>query len=217
MQWPGSICNSEDVGVFCEPYTGKPAEDFLVQDLQTWAVLLGFSTIRVESCSNRRFYINAINGTVRNAMREYWTTLECPSTSPVPMWNATWLASGTCSGGNETVFFKTGLDIAKQANMLGGLREYGIVQSDTEIYPLDNVRMALQKSVGKNVVITCNKNRDGKSQIYNVHVCANKEGSALIDCPHNDSSCPQLVMFPVFNTSMLNDTSANTVHLEMVL
>ncbi|KAL5975184.1 hypothetical protein ACLOJK_031863 [Asimina triloba] len=112
------------------------------------------------------------------------------------MWNATWLASGTCSGGNETVFFETGLDIAKQANVLGGLRQAslsnnaGIVPSDTKKYRYDKVCKALQKSVGKNVVITCNKNHDGKSQIYSVHVCANKEGSALIDCPHTDFSCP---------------------------
>ncbi|KAL5975177.1 hypothetical protein ACLOJK_031856 [Asimina triloba] len=156
-------------------------------------------------------------------MREQWTTLECPSTNPQQMWNATWLASGTCSGGNETVFFETGLDIAKQANVLGGLRQAslsnnaGIVPSDTKKYRYDKVCKALQKSVGKNVVITCNKNHDGKSQIYSVHVCANKEGSALIDCPHTDFSCPQQVMLPVFTTDMLIDTSTNAVHLEMVL
>ena len=74
------------------------------------------------------------------------------------------------------------------------------IQPDGGFYNLTSIQNAIQGGIGYEPYIECNTDASGNSQLYQVYLCVDYNGSSFIDCPvfPTGGSCPSSIEFPTF-------------------
>nr|XP_004297299.2 PREDICTED: extracellular ribonuclease LE-like [Fragaria vesca subsp. vesca] len=194
QQWPGSFCDTKTS--CCYPTTGKPAADFGIHGL--WPNYKDGSY--PSNCDpNNPFDQSQISDLI-SSMQEEWPTLACPSSSGIAFWTHEWEKHGTCSETaiNQHSYFAAALDLKKKANLLQALQSTGI-KPNGESYTLADIKAALKNAIGYTPYIECNVDESGNSQLYQVYLCVDTNGSDLIECPiFPHGKCGSSIEFPTF-------------------
>ncbi|KAJ6432295.1 hypothetical protein OIU84_019521 [Salix udensis] len=90
------------------------------------------------------------------------------------------------------------LNLRRQVNLLQALKNAGI-NPDGESYSLISIRSAIQEGVGFTPWIECNADTSRNSQLYQIYLCVDTSGKALIDCPvFPRGKCDSEIEFPSF-------------------
>ncbi|KAJ6312121.1 hypothetical protein OIU76_012056 [Salix suchowensis] len=194
QQWPGSYCDT--VKSCCYPTTGKPEADFGIHGL--WP---NYNDGNYPSnCDANSPYDPKKVADLRSGMQKNWPTLACPSGSGVAFWAHEWEKHGTCSESilDQHGYFQAALNLRRQVNLLQALKNAGI-NPDGESYSLISIRSAIQEAVGFTPWIECNADTSRNSQLYQIYLCVDTSGKALIDCPvFPRGKCDSEIEFPSF-------------------
>ncbi|KAG5237287.1 ribonuclease [Salix suchowensis] len=194
QQWPGSYCDT--VKSCCYPTTGKPEADFGIHGL--WP---NYNDGNYPSnCDANSPYDPKKVADLRSGMQKNWPTLACPSSSGVAFWAHEWEKHGTCSESilDQHGYFQAALNLRRQVNLLQALKNAGI-NPDGESYSLISIRSAIQEAVGFTPWIECNADTSRNSQLYQIYLCVDTSGKALIDCPvFPRGKCDSEIEFPSF-------------------
>eukprot|EP00246_Nothoceros_aenigmaticus_P009945 TRINITY_DN2609_c0_g1_i1.p1 TRINITY_DN2609_c0_g1~~TRINITY_DN2609_c0_g1_i1.p1 ORF type:complete len:225 (-),score=0.77 TRINITY_DN2609_c0_g1_i1:229-903(-) len=194
VQWPGAYCDTSNG--CCYPTTGKPASDFSIHGL--WPNYNDGSY--PSNCDSSNPFQESLVQDLEPQLRVEWPTLACPSGTGVTFWQHEWEKHGTCSESvlNEHQYFQATLALRQQINFLGALNAAGIYPNDKK-YSLTSIKSALTSGLGKTPGIECNKDPSGNSQLYQIYVCVDTDGSTIITCPVLPSGgCASSVQFAKF-------------------
>ncbi|KAJ1290603.1 hypothetical protein BS78_02G256800 [Paspalum vaginatum] len=203
LMWPGAYCEDSDNGC-CVPKYGYPAEDFFVDDFQTFNVSINKPITR---CNGSPFDANKLDP-IENSINHYWSNIKCPPTDGVNSWKSAWNSYGVCSGLKQLDYFKAALNLRKQADVLGALAAQGI-EPDYKLYSTEMIRWAVSQKLGVTPGLQCRDGPFGKKQLYQVYLCVDTDAKTFIECPKMPKlSCPDAVVFHPFYTWMLNATAA---------
>lgn len=197
QQWPASYCHSR--GGCC----GKqPTSYFSVHGL--WPTYkkghwpsdccssgkLEFD--RKHHCSSRKFKIPSSD---LSHMNRYWKSFSCKRNEQ--FWKHEWDKHGTCSTLSARSYFESTLSLRRQIHLLRALEEAGIYPNGRD-YKLTNIEDAITHGLRVRPRVKCNRNREGKSQLFEVYVCVKLDASTLMDCPTSTGNCDPMVVFPRF-------------------
>ncbi|XP_078433156.1 ribonuclease 1-like isoform X2 [Wolffia australiana] len=177
QQWPGSLCNTRES--CCYPTSGKPGAEFSIHGLWPSNVDGSYPSF----CNpGEPFEIVKISD-LQEQMASEWPSLACPSSNGHKFWEHEWLKHGTCSDiSDQHHYFQATLNFKRKANLLGALRDAGIVP-DGGFYSLSNISETIRRGLGHYVGIVCNEDEAGNTQLYQVYVCLDNKAADFIDCP----------------------------------
>ncbi|KAJ8625122.1 hypothetical protein MRB53_033652 [Persea americana] len=202
VMWPPSYCYQTKAGC-CLPTTGKPAKDFFITGLQTHDSTTGAA---VTNCKKSNFYISELSD-LTDELNAYWSTIKCPSSNAHRYWKNSWKTYGVCSGLSQHDYFKTALELRSKLNLLSIFTSNGIVPSGENFYKVEYIKKVIEENLGVTVGIQCSKNLWDEWQLYQLHICFNKDASKIISCPQLKSyTCGEEVTFVLFNYDMLSPT-----------
>lgn len=205
--WPGAYCTDSEYGC-CVPKYGYPSEDFFVKSFMTFDSSENTAVVRCNS--DNPFDINKLDS-IENNLNHYWSNIKCPRTDGVNSWKSEWNSYGVCSGLKELDYFKAGLQLRKNADVLSALAEQGI-KPDYQLYNTAFIKWAVNQKLGVTPGVQCRDGPFGKKQLYEIYLCVDKDAKSFIDCPVLPNlSCPAEVLFHPFHTWMLNTTSAANI------
>ncbi|KAE9597367.1 hypothetical protein Lal_00029883 [Lupinus albus] len=195
LQWPGSYCDTQQS--CCYPTTGKPSADFGIHGL--WPNYKDGSY--PSNCDpNNSFQRSQISDLISSLQRN-WPTLACPSGNGIQFWTHEWEKHGTCSESvlsSQHDYFEAALNLKQRANLLQALTSAGI-QPDGGSYSLSSINAAIKGAIGYTPFIQCNVDSTRNSQLYQVYLCVNTNGSDFIQCPVFPSGkCGSEIEFPSF-------------------
>ncbi|XP_020531655.1 extracellular ribonuclease LE-like isoform X2 [Amborella trichopoda] len=150
--WPGSYC-AQSSKRCCLPTTGEPDEDFFVVGLyaanSTEAVL--------RKCPNEQsFEFSQLEG-LEESLSGLWSSIKCPSNTGQSMWKSLWKNNGVCSNLSLFKYFKQGIIIHREINLIKALRFQSIVPNG-RLYQLAEIKKALKHELGAEVAIRCREN-----------------------------------------------------------
>ncbi|BAF25707.1 ribonuclease 3 [Oryza sativa Japonica Group] len=207
LMWPGAYCTDSEYGC-CVPKYGYPSEDFFVKSFMTFDSSENTAVVRCNS--DNPFDINKLDS-IENNLNHYWSNIKCPRTDGVNSWKSEWNSYGVCSGLKELDYFKAGLQLRKNADVLSALAEQGI-KPDYQLYNTAFIKWAVNQKLGVTPGVQCRDGPFGKKQLYEIYLCVDKDAKSFIDCPVLPNlSCPAEVLFHPFHTWMLNTTSAANI------
>lgn len=195
QQWPGSYCDTK--ASCCYPTTGKPATDFGIHGL--WPNYKDGSY--PSNCDPDSHFNRSQVSDLISRMQRSWPTLACPRGDGSSFWSHEWEKHGTCSESvlDQHHYFKTSLNLKETLGLLQILQSAGI-NPDGGSYSLSSIRGAIKDALGFTPWIECNVDASGNSQLYQVYVCIDNQGSNTIECPvlPTGSKCASTVQFPSF-------------------
>ncbi|KAH0470674.1 hypothetical protein IEQ34_000397 [Dendrobium chrysotoxum] len=201
LTWPGAYCEHTDGGC-CLPKTGEPAGNFLIRDLRTY----NSEGDSITECQNINFDYNQISG-LSHDLETYWANIKCPSNNGRSNWKSKWKRYGVCSGLSETNYFKTGLDHLQKADIAFHLVKKDI-NPDYNLYKLADIKSAIAEGIGAEPLIRCSKGPFNKFQLFEVHICIDRNGSTIIECPTKPKfTCTDEILFYPYRSWMLKDTT----------
>lgn len=208
LMWPGAYCAQS---ACCVPKTGLPASDFFIRGLQTYNATTGNA---VTKCSSASFYSDEITS-LKDGLYAYWSNIGCPSNDGKNSWRSTWKTYGVCTTMSEVDYFKAALELRTKICLLSILAKKGIYP-DYNMYKVDAIKSAIREELGVTPAIRCSKGPYGKFQLYEVHICVDKDGSTLIKCPvYPKFTCSDEVLFHPYRSWMLmNNNKAAGVAAE---
>ncbi|XP_020523987.1 ribonuclease 1-like isoform X4 [Amborella trichopoda] len=146
-----------------------------------------------------------------------WSSIKCPSNNGQSMWKSLWKNNGVCSILSLFKYFKQGIIIHCEINLIKALRFQGIVP-DGRLYQLTDIKQALKEEIGEEVGIRCSTNLEGEFQLYEVYVCIDKSfATGVIPCPTLPYfTCSDEILFPAFNVQMLKKNGTrNSLELQV--
>eukprot|EP00879_Flechtneria_rotunda_P012346 GHRR01012893.1.p1 GENE.GHRR01012893.1~~GHRR01012893.1.p1 ORF type:complete len:321 (+),score=91.96 GHRR01012893.1:250-1212(+) len=122
-------------------------------------------------------------------------------------WNHEWTRHGTCAKklvGGQHSFFKAVLDLHEKLNVQAALESAGIMPSNKELYPVQDIKNAIEAEYEVMPHITC----DGEGDLAEVWMCLNKKLKPIdcVDGPHPHRSTRQAART---NTSGSTPTNFN--------
>ncbi|CAM8912849.1 unnamed protein product [Rhodiola kirilowii] len=197
QQWPGSYCDSQQS--CCFPTTGKPAADFSIHGL--WPNYNDGSY--PSNCDPDSPFDESKVSDLLSQMQKNWPTLACPSADGINFWSHEWEKHGTCSESilDEHSYFEAALALKTKASLLQALTSAGIKPDDGQ-YNLSDIKDAIKQGVGFEPYVQCNTDSSGNSQLYQVYICVDTNGSDFIECPtFPHGQCGSQIQFPIFDTS----------------
>ena len=201
LMWPGAYCEQTNAGC-CLPTTGEPARDFLIKDLITY----NSDGDSITRCQNTNFDYNQISS-LSHDLESYWANIRCPSNNGRSSWRSKWKSYGVCSGFSQPDYFKAGLDLLQKADIAFHLIKKGI-QPDYNLYKVDDIKSAIAEGIGAEPLIRCSKGPFDKFQLFEVHICIDRDGSTIIECPVKPKfTCTDEILFHPYRGWMLNDTT----------
>lgn len=77
---------------------------------------------------------------IENNLNHYWSNIKCPRTDGVNSWKSEWNSYGVCSGLKELDYFKAGLQLRKNADVLSALAEQGTCTNHTDTPPFSSLK-----------------------------------------------------------------------------
>jgi ribonuclease T2 len=145
---------------------------------------------------------------IENNLNHYWSNIKCPATDGVNSWKSAWNSYGVCSKLKQVDYFRAGLNLRKQADVLSALAEQGI-KPDYKLYSTEKIKWAVKQQLGVTPGVQCRDGPFGKQQLYEVYLCVDTDAET-IECPKLPAGlkCPDQVVFHPFYSWMLNTTSA---------
>ncbi|XP_039124776.1 ribonuclease 3-like isoform X2 [Dioscorea cayenensis subsp. rotundata] len=201
LVWPGTLCRT---GKCCMPTKGKPAIDFLIEDLKT---MDQYGQIIQNSKPKCSFSINQMPSLIPD-LYSNWCNLSCPCNNGFANWNNTWCAYGQCSQLNQTDYFIAAFNMTAKANLLNAFQVNNIVPSASTSYKLRDINTALMANPGLSTHIECVTVTDGASErtlLSKINICISADGLSFINCPFDiESTCNRELFFYPFNINQLN-------------
>ncbi|CAI9096591.1 OLC1v1032776C1 [Oldenlandia corymbosa var. corymbosa] len=194
QQWPGSYCDTNKG--CCYPKTGKPAADFGIHGL--WPNYKDGSY--PSNCDPQAPFNPSEIRDLSSRIQKDWPTLACPSGDGLAFWEHEWTKHGTCSESvlDQHDYFATALSLKNQSNLLRSLKTAGIIPNGG-YYSLESIKSAIKDGMGYTPYIECNVDESGNSQLYQVYLCVDSNGSSLIECPvFPHGKCGSTIEFPTF-------------------
>uniref|UniRef100_A0A0E0LV63 Uncharacterized protein n=1 Tax=Oryza punctata TaxID=4537 RepID=A0A0E0LV63_ORYPU len=196
LQWPGSYCDTKQS--CCYPRSGKPAADFGIHGL--WPNRDDGSY--PQNCDPDSEFDPSKVSDLLGSMRSEWPTLACPSNDGVRFWAHEWEKHGTCAEpalGDEHGYFEAALRLRSRLNVLAALVDAG-VRPDGGYYTLAQIKGAVQRGVGVEPFVECNRDESGNSQLYQLYFCVDAAGERFVDCPVSPGGrpCGNRIEFPAF-------------------
>ncbi|OVA00090.1 Ribonuclease T2-like [Macleaya cordata] len=137
---------------------------------------------------------------LKRQMQSNWPTLACPSGDGTKFWEHEWEKHGTCSESvlDQEGYFEAALNLKKQVDLLSILQKAGI-QPDGRFYSLTSITKAIRDATGYTPGIECNVDASGNSQLYQIYICVDTDGTNLIECPVLPrGKCSSRIEFPSF-------------------
>lgn len=218
QRWPASYCdwNSGTRGTCCSPKKGNGVSTFSIHGLwPTYNRGRGpqdccspITTNNLHDCQHKQF-IPAKISDLEQKLDRYWPSImytgtgsRCSTKINVEFWKHEWEKHGTCSPLNLEPYFQDTLSLRDRIHLHGALKTAGIYPNGND-YSLTDITNAIRRGTGKHPRIQCNRNRAGKSQLFEVYVCVDKiDAYTFIDCPTSQTSprksCDRRVLFPRF-------------------
>lgn len=214
QRWPASYCDwSRTRGACCHPKTGNLRDRFFIHGLwpQYWPTGNG-DKFPQDCCSSpefsssytscdRKFDSSQISNL--KEVEQYWPSIKyggapkCSTLTQHQFWKHEWEKHGTCSVHlNVGSYFQKTLSLRKHIHLLMALKAAGIRPNGNE-YSLRAIEYAIHGHTGGRPRVQCNRNSEGKRQLYEVYVCVGRDASTVIDCPKY-GNCPPRVVFPRF-------------------
>ncbi|KAK3042409.1 hypothetical protein RJ639_002455, partial [Escallonia herrerae] len=192
MQWPGSYFDTKQI--HCYPKTGKPATEFMIQGL--WPH--NFDNTYPSNCSPHSPYNPSKISDLLSRMQKSWPSFSCPSSNGSSLWSHEWEQYGTCSGLDQTRYFKSALDLRDHINLFHTLKNAGI-KPDGKLYSTFSISEAIRGVVGYIPGIMCNSDASGIRQLHQIYICIDPSASKAIDCPGlPDGQCASEIKFSSF-------------------
>ena len=113
-----------------------------------------------------------------------------------------WNKRGTCSKSilGEIDYLKAAVNLKNKVNLLQALAKAGI-RPNNQFYSLKSIKEAIVRAIGFHPWVACNHNTQGKTQIWQITLCADRSGNRLINCPQipqGRGSCDNSIMFPSY-------------------
>ncbi|KAI3985212.1 hypothetical protein MKX01_015146 [Papaver californicum] len=204
QSWPGSYCDTRRG--CCFPSTGKPRADFGIHGL--WPNYKDGSY--PSNCDRDSLYDSSVLSDLKWDLQRNWPTLACPSDNGNAFWGHEWNKHGTCSESrlNQYDYFASALKLKRKINLLRILTNSGI-KPDGRFYSLNCIKKAIREAIGFIPGIQCNVDGDGNSQLYEIYICVDINGSELIRCPVLPRQrCKSTVEFPYFGAITTSDNDA---------
>lgn len=116
---------------------------------------------------------------IEDEMKEKWINIE-KGTPLDGLWKHEWMKHGTCAAqkiadmNTELKYFKTGLQLFDEYSITKLLQE-SYIRPGMD-YKLDEIHLVLNRSIGNNFAIVCEKDRDTKKQLlFEIRICLDKE------------------------------------------
>ncbi|PIA29400.1 hypothetical protein AQUCO_06000044v1 [Aquilegia coerulea] len=191
QQWPGSYCDTKEG--CCYPKSGKPASDFIVYGLQPYS-----NGTRLLNCDPKSPFVPLKVAGITTLLQKYWPSLTCPSVNGMEHWANEWKQFGTCSALNQHKYFKAAVNLRKKVNLLKILKTAGI-RPNGKFYELSRISDTIIKAVGHEPGFQCNVDKSGNTQLLLISLCANPQGSQIIECPGLAmNTCKKTIKFPKF-------------------
>lgn len=118
---------------------------------------------------------------IEDEMKEKWINIE-KGTPLDGLWKHEWEKHGTCAAqkiekmNTEKKYFSEGLEMFDNYSITKLLQETYIKPSIDETYKLDEIHTAINRSLGNNFAIICEKDRQTKQQmLFEIRICFDKE------------------------------------------
>ncbi|MCL7023161.1 hypothetical protein MKW94_026140 [Papaver nudicaule] len=204
QSWPGSYCDTRRG--CCFPSTGKPRADFGIHGL--WPNYN--DGLYPSSCDSDSLFDPSVLSDLKGELQKNWPTLACPSGDGNAFWGHEWNKHGTCSESRleQHGYFAAALNLKRKVDLLRILTNSGI-KPDGRFYSLNRIRNAIREATGFTPGIECNVDGDGNSQLYQIYICIDKNGSDFIRCPVLPRQrCKSTVEFPYFGKITTTDNGA---------
>ncbi|XP_020523985.1 ribonuclease 1-like isoform X2 [Amborella trichopoda] len=187
---------------------------------EQWLLLalvgLGMGLQAMAEDFNFYYYVSQLEG-LEESLSGLWSSIKCPSNNGQSMWKSLWKNNGVCSILSLFKYFKQGIIIHCEINLIKALRFQGIVP-DGRLYQLTDIKQALKEEIGEEVGIRCSTNLEGEFQLYEVYVCIDKSfATGVIPCPTLPYfTCSDEILFPAFNVQMLKKNGTrNSLELQV--
>ncbi|URE13462.1 Ribonuclease [Musa troglodytarum] len=180
LQWPGSFCN---VNRCCRMSTGYPKKNFTIHGL--WPA---FHNGTFPSCDKNpplppaSRYNESQMRPLKKMMIEHWHSFRCPSSDGHSFWRHEWEKHGTCSLSrfDQLSYFEAALKLKNKVDILLRLNKRNIFP-DNDRYSSRRIFQIIRREVSYKPAMQCNT-KSGKQQLYQIHICVNKQGKEFIDC-----------------------------------
>jgi len=217
QQWPATYCHwaGSRSDYCCSPQKGNAVPEFSIHGL--WPT--NYQGRSPQNCCygnknsvycRQQFNPKKVPG-LEDKLNWYWASIrytgsQCLTKANFEFWRHEWEKHGTCSRLYWKQYFQNTISLRKREdiNLLEALKTAGIKPNGND-YKLTDIEDAIQQSTGKHPRIRCNKNREGKSQLFEVFVCVELHAYKLMDCPPSQiyplNHCdPNRVVFPFFGS-----------------
>ncbi|XP_039124777.1 ribonuclease 3-like isoform X3 [Dioscorea cayenensis subsp. rotundata] len=200
LVWPGTLCRT---GKCCMPTKGKPAIDFLIEDLKT---MDQYGQIIQNSKPKCSFSINQMSSLIPD-LYSNWCNLSCPCNDGFTNWKKTWCNYGRCSELNQTSYIMTALNLTASANLLEVFQVNGIVPSSSDSYKLGDIYIALMANLGLSTQVECvtiTKGASNSTLLSKINFCVSADGQNFINCPFDiKQTCDRELWFYPFTRKQL--------------
>ncbi|KAL4188950.1 hypothetical protein AMTRI_Chr08g162990 [Amborella trichopoda] len=150
---------------------------------EQWLLLalvgLGMGLQAMAEDFNFYYYVSQLEG-LEESLSGLWSSIKCPSNNGQSMWKSLWKNNGVCSILSLFKYFKQGIIIHCEINLIKALRFQGIVPNG-RLYQLGEIKKAPKHELGAEVGIRCSTNFEREFQLYEVYVCIDKvDATSLI-------------------------------------
>ncbi|EEE68746.1 hypothetical protein OsJ_27436 [Oryza sativa Japonica Group] len=197
LQWPGSYCDTKQS--CCYPRSGKPAADFGIHGL--WPNRDDGSY--PQNCDpdsefdpSKNFFpsvyqpispIKEVNfaATCWGACARIGRRWRARATTASGSGRTSGRSTGTCAAaalGDEHGYFEAGFRLRSRLPVFAALRDGG-VSPDGGYYTLSQIKGAIQRGVGAEPFVECNRDESGNSQLYQLYFCVERRRRALRRLP----------------------------------
>ncbi|URE09277.1 Ribonuclease [Musa troglodytarum] len=121
-------------------------------------------------------------GPLNDMMIEYCHSFRCPSSDGHSFWRHEWDKHGTCSLSrfNQLSYFTAALNLKNKVDILSRLNEKNIFPNNSD-YASNDIFQIIRREVSYKLAMQCNT-KSGLQQLYQIHICINKQGNQFIDC-----------------------------------
>ncbi|XP_057982330.1 intracellular ribonuclease LX-like [Malania oleifera] len=131
-------------------------------------------------------------------------------------WDHEWSKHGRVSGLLPPAYFELGLTLFDRVNLGNHLKSEGTYPEGQTVNNKDFTAAVSKAAGGKNVILLCNKDKQGVTQLYEIDICFDltTHAHAYVNCDSSKSSCPDRFRLTKANSIRSASSTDSPVHAE---